>query len=106
MTETETENKIAVLPSPILLEEGEFRNSKISLETATELIDKHGYTNYSGHQTVKILGIEPSKTRSECLGYKYAIIIKPNPRLQFGLEYTVEQIKKIGYAIYLIEKIA
>lgn len=91
-----------ILSTPMLLETGVFKMTKISLEKAKEFAKRA--KNFSGHQTVKILGIEPVKIREDCESFDEALIIKPGKRLEFGKEYTKKEIEKIGYKIYLIEK--
>lgn len=98
-------SKLAILSSPLLMEEGDFSCYKISLAQAEDIVNiyKQDLENFSGHETVKILGLEPDKSRKECQGYEKALVIKPLKRLEFGKEYSVEEILEIGVEILLIE---
>lgn len=91
-----------ILSTPLLVETGDFRMEEISLDQARQLAE--GATNFVGHSTVKLLGIEPAKDRGVCETYDKAIVIKPAGRLEFGREYSVEEIEEIGYTIFLISK--
>lgn len=92
----------AILSSPLLLEAGEFKMEEILLDEAIKFATTA--QNFCGHQTVKVLGIEPAKTREECAGYDEAICLKPVGRLEFGREYSVAEILKIGIKIFKISK--
>lgn len=96
--------KKVILSTPLLLEEGIFKMSKISLEEARNFAKEA--KNYVGHSTVKILGIEPSSLRETCTSYDEAIILKINGRLDFGKEYSLEEIEEIGYTIFKISEIS
>ena len=91
-----------ILSSSLLLEVGDFRMEEIGIDEATEFAATA--QNFCGHQTVKVLGIEPVKTREECTGYNEAIALKPVGRLEFGREYTVDEILEIGIKIFKISK--
>ena len=78
-----SEESLSVMKSILKLEEGE-------------------WTNYVQHETVKLLGIEPAEKHSILQGgYDEALVIKPNGRLEFGKEYTLEEIEEIGVTCYL-----
>jgi len=93
----------AILSAPLLLEEGDFTAKVITLDEARDWA-KDAY-NFCGHQTVKAIGVEPSKIREDCQGYDEALALKPIGRLEFGKEYTVEEILSIGVTPFLISKI-
>lgn len=93
-----------ILSSPLLLGNGVFKMEEISLDEAIEFSEQ-AY-NFCGHETVKILGLKPSKTREVCTGYSQALCLKPKGRLEFGKEYTLEEIGLIGVTFQLITKIA
>lgn len=97
---------ITILSTPLLLEVGEFSMSEISLEQAMNLVNTNEVDNFCGHQTVKLLGLEPDTSRRACSGYSIALTFKVNGRLEFGREYTVEEIEAIGYSIFLIRKLS
>ena len=94
-----------ILSTPMLLETGNFTMNEISLEEAKEWVDNNEVKNYCGHETVRILDLEPAKNREECFGYSECLCLKPNARLEFGKEYTKEEIKNIGVKAFLIKKI-
>lgn len=97
---------INIISTPLLLQAGVFRCTEISLESATSLVAANEVENFCGHQTVKLLGLDPAAARKTLDRYDVAIAIKPTGRLEFGREYAVEEIKEIGFSIFLIEKIA
>lgn len=99
-------SKLAVLSSPILIGSDLIaRQRVISLSKAKAMIaspymDVGVFTN---HATIRLLGLEPDKTRKECSYYDVALVVVPNQRLEFGREYSVEEVEKIGYSIKMIE---
>lgn len=97
--------RFVIISSPLLLEEGLFEIKKISLDEAKKWVQENAPENFVGHSTVKVLGIEPAKERKTCQGYDEALAIKPNTRLEFGKEYSVEEILEIGVTIFLIKKV-
>ena len=58
---------------------------------------------FTQHQTIKILGLEPAKERVVYTpeANHIQMWIKPRGRLEFGREYTIEEIEKIGYDIWI-----
>jgi len=96
--------KSVILSTPLLLEEGIFSARIISLDEAREFVRRNQPQNFCGHQTVKVLGLEPSTSRDVCKGYDAALCLKPKGRLEFGREYTVEEILEIGVIPFLISK--
>ena len=86
---------------------GHFRISKISKEKALEILKAANIQVFSQHETVKILGLEPAKERItyEPNPNDIQIWIKPKQRLEFGREYSVDEIEKIGYDIWIAEPI-
>jgi len=97
--------KAVILSSPILLEEGNFKFYEIEFNEAKKFIKHNDPENFSGHQTTKILGVEPSTERKTCTGYDIALVIQPIGRLEFGREYSVEEIEEIGVNFMIIHKI-
>ena len=99
--------RLAILSSPILVGEHHqlARLTSISLAKAKALIAwPHMEVRvYTSHATVRLFGLEPDTTRAQCPGYDAALVVVPNERLEFGREYSVEEIEKIGYSIKLIE---
>lgn len=94
-----------ILSSPILLEDGQFNRKTITRRQAQKWVDQNAPVNFSQHQTVKILGVEPAATRENTPAYDEALIISPKDRLEFGREYTKEEIEKIDVAFVLIAKV-
>jgi hypothetical protein len=95
-----------ILSSPILLEEGTFEMKTLSLEEAAEWAKSENPKNFCGHQTTKALGIEPSSSREACVRYDQALCLKPKGRMEFGKEYSVQEILSIGVSFQLITKIS
>jgi hypothetical protein len=91
-----------ILSTPLLLTDGLFRRRTISLEEAVEWIAKSNPKNFCGHQTVKILGLEPSTSREACQGFSEALCLKPKGRLDFGKEYTLSEIQAVGVEFVLL----
>lgn len=93
----------AILSAPLLLEEGNFTAKVITLGQAREWAKDAD--NFCGHQTVRAIGVDPSQTRGVCHGFDEGLALKPNGRLEFGKEYTVEEILEIGVTPFLISKV-
>ena len=100
------EGELVILSSPLLVEDGIFRRQTISLEKAKRLV-RQAWTikNFCGHQTVKILGLEPAQERGACQTFNRALVLQPKQRLEFGRDYSVQEILDIGIIPVLIEKI-
>jgi len=93
-----------ILSAPLILEEGVFTSSIITLEEAKKWVKDNNPTNYSGHQTVLAVGIQPTTSRAVCTGYDVALVLKPLGRLEFGKEYTLDEVLKVGVQPMLIKK--
>lgn len=93
-----------VLSSPLVLVDGVVSRREIRLSEAIAFVTA-GVENFCGHETVKILGLDPAQARKNCTGYDKALIVQPNKRLVFGREYTAAEIAKIGVRFVLLEKI-
>ncbi len=91
---------IVILSAPIIIGTGTFEVVPVSIEKARELAE--GAEVFSQHQTVKVLGVEPATARKNCTGYDVAIIATPKQRLEFGREYTLEEIQAIGVSCIAI----
>jgi hypothetical protein len=94
-----------ILSSPILLEDGEYIRSTISQEMAQRWVNVNRPINYSQHQTTKILGVDPATARQNTPGYDEALIIAPKERLEFGREYSQDEIESIGVDFILITRV-
>jgi hypothetical protein len=93
-----------ILSTTLLLEDGVFEMKTLTKEEAVSWVKAHNPRNYCGHQTVKVLGLEPSTSRDVCPGYFQALCLKPQGRLNFGQEYSVEEIEEIGVLFQLITR--
>lgn len=92
-----------ILSTSLVLEPGTFETSELTLEQAQAWLDDD-IDNYCGHQTVRLLGLEPDEERRQCVGYDEALCLRAKERLEFGREYTVDEIKEIGVEFMLIVK--
>ena len=97
--------KISVVSS-FIPAEGRWDIKKISLEEAKNLLQGAEVAVYSGHQTVKILGLSPAEGRPIYVpAGETQLWVKPKGRLDFGREYTAEEIEQIGYDIFVAEPV-
>lgn len=92
-----------ILSTPMMIEVGTYEMVEISLEEAQAIVAQ-GVVNYSGHQTVKMLGIQPAAGREECKGYDQALVVSPLRRLEFGREYSLDEIAQVGVRCLLIRR--
>lgn len=96
--------KRVILSTSLILEPGTFEAEELTLEEARQWLDDD-VENYCGHQTVKLLGLQPDTERRQCDSYDYALCLRPKKRLEWGREYTVREIELIGVEIMLIRKV-
>ncbi len=94
-----------ILSTSLIIGEGTFEAKAISQDEAQAWLDEGPFTNYYGHETVRILGLKPDRSRQSCVGYDEALTLKPNDRLEFGREYSREEIERIGVEFVLIRRI-
>lgn len=94
-----------ILSTALILEDGLFQSRSLSLDEARAWVIENQPKNFCGHQTVKVLGIEPAATREACTGYEQALCLSAKGRLEFGKEYSVEEIEQIGVDFRLITRI-
>jgi len=97
--------KSVILSTTMLLDAGKYVMEELSIGAAQLWVRTYSPINYSGHQTVKLLGIAPATSREQCKRYDQALVLKPASRLEFGKEYSLEEIEKIGVTAYLISRI-
>lgn len=97
--------KAVILSTKLILEEGIFEAKEISQEEAQAWVNENHPENFCGHATVKLLGLEPETSRKQCTGYDQALCLAAKSRLEFGKEYSLEEIQEIGVEITLISKI-
>jgi hypothetical protein len=92
-----------VILSAVLPSEGGQILYRLTKEQAQKWLKKGPYKNFVGHETVRLLGIEPAAERTVCGDdWGQALVIKPKGRLERGREYSAEEIEEIGYEIWLI----
>jgi len=96
--------KGVILSTSLILEEGTFRARRLTQAQAQAWVDSFTPENFCGHETVRILGLEPDRSRRQCDDYDQALCLKACSRLEFGREYAVEEIKEIGVEFMLITK--
>jgi hypothetical protein len=101
-----TEMKVKViLSTKLIIGDGTFVAENITKTQAQAWVDDGGFENFCGHETVRILSIEPSSHRGNCNSYDEALAITPKSRLEFGREYSIDEIESIGVSFTLIRKI-
>ena len=98
------EKNYVVLSSPMLLEVGNFNMVELSIEQATQWVEEFSPKNYVGHSTSLIVGLAPATTREVCSVYDQALALKPQGRLEFGREYTKQELLEVGISCFLITK--
>ena len=96
--------KTVILSTALILQEGRFIAENITIEEASQWVKENNPKNYCGHATTLAVGIEPSKTRDICIEYDQALVLKPIGRLEFGREYTLQEVVEIGVQPMLISK--
>lgn len=93
-----------ILSTKLIIGEGHFFVKSLTRSEAQEWVNTSSPDNYCGHATVRLLGLEPDKSRRQCDGYDQALAINARARLDFGREYTKEEIEQIGVEYTLICK--
>lgn len=92
-----------VIISAIIPQEGTAEVYEVPLQEIREYVRKGKFVNFVGHETVKLLGVDPAKERRELNEpYDEAIVLKPKNRLDFGKEYTVDELMEIGVTCWFI----
>ena len=84
--------------------EGKFEFRVVTKEEAKKISKENELVGvYTGHQTVKVLGLTPAEGRPVYTPEPTHIQlwIKPHGRLEFGREYSLEEIETIGYDIWV-----
>jgi hypothetical protein len=94
-----------VLSTALVIGEGVFTVENISLEEAQLWVLTENPWNFCGHITVKLVGMEPATHREQCEEYEEALVLKPLGRLEFGREYSVEELLKVGVQPMMITKV-
>ena len=95
-----------ILSSPLLLEDGVFEMKTLSLEEARRWVRENSPFVATGHETVKAVGLSPNPERVSVEGFDEALCLKPLGRLEFGREYSFQEILDIGVRAQLIKKIS
>lgn len=91
-----------ILSTKLIIGEGLFLSRSVSLVEAQKWVVDNNPINFCGHQTVKLVGLTPATTRDQCVGYTEALCLSAKGRLDFGREYTVEEIEDIGVDFTLV----
>ncbi len=72
-----------ILSTPLLLEEGVFAMTTLTLNEAKQWVDQNQPISFCGHATTLAVGLQPSKSRDVCTGYEQALALKPNGLFSF-----------------------
>jgi hypothetical protein len=94
-----------VLSAPLLIGEGTFKSEIIRPRQVSDWLSRGWLYNYCGHETVRLINLDPAEKRDDCTYYDEALILKPKKRLEFGREYTREEIADIGVDFILITRV-
>lgn len=97
--------KRVVLSTKLIINQGNFQAQQLTQDEALTWLCKGPVDNYHGHDTVKLIGLEPDEDRRECTGYDEALCINTKERLTFGREYSLEEIEAIGVEYTLIRRV-
>jgi len=89
----------------LLISDGAFEARSITKAEALEWLNNGPFENYCGHSTVRILGLEPDEERRTCTHYDEALALAAKKRLEFGREYSLEEISAIGVEFTLISRV-
>jgi hypothetical protein len=93
-----------ILSTALILGTGTFVAKNITLDEARQWVEENLPFNFCGHATTLAVGVQPSQARSVCTDYQEALVLKPLGRLEFGREYTLEEVLEIGIQPMLITK--
>jgi hypothetical protein len=96
--------KRVILSTKLIIGDGLFEARELNRDEAQSWVDAGPVDNYCGHVTVRLLGLEPDTSRRTCDEYDQALALNAKSRLEFGREYTVEEIEEIGVEFTLITK--
>lgn len=96
--------KRVILSTKLIIGDGTFEAKTITEAEAQAWVQSGEVENFCGHETTKVLGLEPDKSRRQCEGYDEALALSAKQRLEFGREYSMEEIKEIGVIFTLIKK--
>lgn len=77
-------SKKVILSSPLLLEDGRYERLTVTKQEAIEFAKDA--TNYCGHETVRVIGLDPAESRKSCEWYDEALVLQPKERLEWGRE--------------------
>ena len=97
--------KYVILSTKLVIGTGIFDATEMTHEQAQKWVDEHNPENFCGHETVRVLGLVPDKSRKQCDSYEQALCLSAKSRLEFGREYTVEEIQEIGVEYILLTKL-
>jgi len=98
--------KRVILSTKLIIGSGTFQAEEITQGQAQDWLSQGLVENFCGHETVRILGLEPDKSRRQCDGYDEALAINAKSRLEFGREYSIKEIQAIGVEFTLIRRVS
>jgi len=95
--------KTVVVVSAFIPAPGKWNIQELTLEESKKLVEKADNVEvYTQHQTVKLIGLEPdSQRKTYSPNGEIQLWLKPNSRLEFGREYSLEELQEIGVTPYL-----
>ncbi len=95
-----------ILSTALIIDEGKFESKNLSKRQSLKWLGEGPATNYCGHESVKILGLQPDQSRKQCTYYDEALAIRAKKRLEYGREYTQKEIEDIGVLFVLIKRLS
>lgn len=93
-----------ILSTSLIIGSGSFQAREISETLAWTWLEAGPVENYCRHETVKLFGFDPKKALPQCDGYDEALCLGAKSRLEFGREYSVEEIREIGVRFMLVKR--
>ena len=103
---------IAIFNGTVVTSNGLYRISDIDVDASKELIQRHGSISAIGHEATakimsEILEVDIPMNRIQFVQEvgQYAIVFKLNIRPAEGVILTSEELKDIGFALKLMERL-
>lgn len=96
--------KRVILSTSLIIGPGTFQAEEISEAEALAWKKKGTVVNYCRHETVRLLGLDPKRAMSQCEGYDEALTLGARRRLEFGREYSLEEIRAMGVRFTLVKR--
>lgn len=104
---------VLLMNAPVMTLDGNYRMQVIDTETAKRLIQLHGYTSAIGHEGTadvlsELLGVEVSMNRIKSTQRpgQLAVCLQLRDRQPEGVILTADVVKRIGYDLRLIARVA